>query len=348
MKIALITDTHFGAKDGKAYMHDFFEKFYRDVFFPELERRNIKTVIHLGDAFDRRKYLDYYSLKRCKEYFFDPLNDAGIFAHVLVGNHDIALRNSLEINSPELILTEYHNINPISDPIYLEIESKTLLLMPWVCSDNYAKSMGMLEESKADYVFGHFDIQTFEMHRGMESHEGFEIEKFKGYDRVFSGHYHHRSSKGNITYLGNPYEMTWSDYNDPRGFHIFDTETGELEFIENPYTLFKRVIYNDSTATGFDFDTLKDKFIKLVIETKSDYYAYDQFLDKALTSGAHDIKVMENLAEMNSGEMDENVKIEDTQSILKHFVESAELDVDRTKLSAYISNLYVEALHTTI
>jgi DNA repair exonuclease SbcCD nuclease subunit len=346
MRVGIITDTHFGARNGKEYAHAFYEKFFSTVFFPTLAKEGIDTVLHLGDVFDTRKYLDYYSLKRSKEYFFEPLAKANIKVHMLVGNHDIALRNSLEINSPDLVLSEYKNINPISKPTYLELGNKQILMLPWICSDNYVESIAELDSKKADYVMAHAEISGFAMFRGMESHEGFEARIFSGYDKVFSGHYHHRSSKGNITYLGNPYEMTWSDYNDPRGFHIFDTETQELTFFENPYTMFKRVVYNDATPTVHDFEDMRNKFVKVVVESKNDYYSYDLFLDKVLNSGAIDVKVMENLAEMAADELDESVDIEDTQTILKHFVDAAEVDVDRNKLSTYISNLYLEALHT--
>ena len=33
MKIAIITDTHYGARKGSKHLHDYFEKFYKDIFF---------------------------------------------------------------------------------------------------------------------------------------------------------------------------------------------------------------------------------------------------------------------------------------------------------------------------
>ena len=347
-KIALITDTHFSVKDGKSYMHDFFDKFYSECFFPTLEQHGVKTVLHLGDCFDRRKNIDFYSLKRAKEYFFSPMYARGIQAHILVGNHDIALRNSLEINSTSLLLTEYPNITPIAEPSYLALDGTRFLMLPWICTDNYAKSMEMIKDQNAAFICGHLEMQGFQMYRGVESHEGFETTLFDGYARVFSGHYHHRSTKGNITYLGAPYEMTWSDYNDPRGFHIFDTETHELTFIKNPFTLYERVVYDDSTPANFDFESLNSKFVKIVVESKTNFYAYEQFLDKTLAAGALDVKIVDNFSEMSADEMSESVNIEDTQSILRHYVETAEVDVDRTKLAAYMTSLYIEALNTKL
>jgi DNA repair exonuclease SbcCD nuclease subunit len=347
MKLALLTDTHFGCREGKEIFHSFFEKFYSECFFPTLEERGIKHVLHLGDLMDRRKYVDYYSLKRSKEYFFDPLQKADIEMDVIIGNHDIALRNTLDINSPDLLLKQYYNINPITKPSELSFEGTKFLMLPWVCADNYADSMNAIKTTDADVVCAHAEIQGFAMYRGVESHEGFDSGIFKKFDKVFSGHYHHRSNKGNITYLGNPYELTHMDYADTRGFHIFDTVTRKLEFIRNPFTMFDRFVYDDTQTdpASIDTKTFANKFVKIVVQKKTDFYKFDQFMDRVYNSGAHDIKVMETLNELAAEELDEAVNIEDTQAILAHYVENADVDVDKAELSKYIGTLYTEALH---
>lgn len=348
MKVALVTDTHFGARDGRHIFHDFFAKFYTNIFFPTLREHGITTVLHLGDLFDRRKYIDYFSLKRSKEYFFDPMRDFKMY--VLVGNHDIALRNTLEINSPELLLSEYKNIVPIAEPSVVQVNSASFLMMPWICSDNYAQSMEMLKTAKADLCCGHFEISGFSMYKGMESHEGFDAGLFNKFDMVFSGHYHHRSSRSNIHYLGNPYELTHMDYNDQRGFHIFDTETRELTFIPNTYTIFDRFVYDDTKfdPAGIDCSTFSEKFLKIVVQKKTDFYKFDTFLDCVYNSGPHDVKIMEDISELSADEMDESLDIEDTQSILQHYIKSADVEVDREKLSTYMKQLYVEALNIQV
>lgn len=348
-KVAIITDTHFGARDGRGIFHDFFAKFYTDVFFPRLKEEGITHILHLGDLFDRRKYIDYYSLKRSREYFFDPLKANGMQMDVLVGNHDIALRNTLDINSPELLLSEYENINPISSPRVLDVGKTKILMLPWICADNYQESMDLLNNAKADICCGHFEIAGFSMYKGMESHEGFESKIFDRFDMVFSGHYHHRSHNANIHYLGNPYELTHMDYNDPRGFHIFDTQDRKLTFVQNKYTIFDKLIYDESVnPEGIDTRTFKDKFVKIVVQKKTDFYAFDKFMDRVYNCGAHDIKVMETISEMSADEMDDTINIEDTQSVLQHYIESAQVDVDREKLSSFMKQLYVEAVNTSI
>ena len=69
MKIAIITDTHYGARKGSKHLHDYFEKFYDDVFFPTLEEQGITTVVHMGDAFDSRKSIDIKVLSGQRELY---------------------------------------------------------------------------------------------------------------------------------------------------------------------------------------------------------------------------------------------------------------------------------------
>ena len=67
MKVAIITDTHYGARKGSAHLHEYFKLFYDNVFFPTLEKEGIDTIIHMGDIFDSRKSIDYQSLEWSKK-----------------------------------------------------------------------------------------------------------------------------------------------------------------------------------------------------------------------------------------------------------------------------------------
>ena len=87
-KVAVITDTHYGARKGSKLFHDYFEKFYRDVFFPTLKKEGIDTVLHLGDAFDSRRGIEFQTLQWAKRVVFDPLKEMGAKMHLIVGNHD--------------------------------------------------------------------------------------------------------------------------------------------------------------------------------------------------------------------------------------------------------------------
>lgn len=350
MKVAIITDQHFGARNDSIAFLDYFEKFYNDVFFPTLADNNISVVLVLGDTFDRRKYVNFYALQRAKEMFFDRLANAGITVHMLAGNHDTYFKNTNDVNSPDLLLREYHNINVIDHPATIYVDETPICMMPWICPENYQDSIDTIKDTKAEICMGHFEIAGFAMYRGMESHDGLSKETFDKFDMVFSGHYHHKSDDGHIYYVGNPYELTWQDYNDPRGFHLFDLGTRKLEFIRNPYSMFARVEYDDKEQEPVDLDALdlQGKYVKLVVVNKTDYYKFDRFTQKLYNKGCHDIKVVEDMSEFQDGEIDESINLEDTLSVLGHYVDSVETDLDKEKIKNYMRALYTEAVNIEV
>ena len=351
MKVAIITDQHFGARNDSVAFLDFYEKFYRNNFFPAIDSSGIDTLLVLGDTFDRRKYMNFYALDRAKKMFFEPLRERGITVHMIAGNHDTYFKNTNEVNSPELLLNEYKNINIISEPTTVDVGGYDVCFMPWICAENYEASVKELKETKSTLCMGHFEIEGFVMHRGMVSHDGLHKDLFKKFDMVFSGHYHHKSDDGQIYYLGNPYELTWNDAYDPRGFHFFDLETRKLEFVQNQYTMFQRIEYNDKGQEPIDLDKLDlaEKIVKLVVVNKTDYYKFDKFVNKLYTLGCQDIKVLEDLSEYDNGELqDETINLEDTVSVLSNYIDSVETDYDKDKLKTYMRGLYTEAVNIEV
>ena len=350
MKVAIITDQHFGARNDSIAFLDFFEKFYDNTFFPALDANAIDTVLVLGDTFDRRKYVNFYALDRAKKMFFDKLEERGIRVHMLAGNHDTYYKNTNEVNSPDLLLVEYGNIDVISKPETIVIDGTSICMLPWICPENYQESLDHIKNTKAEVCMGHLEIAGFAMYRGMESHDGLAKETFEKFDLVFSGHYHHRSSDKHIHYLGNPYELTWQDYNDPRGFHLFDLSTRELEFICNPYRMFERIEYNDKDQEPVDLDALEleQKYVKLVVVNKNDFYKFDKFIQKLYNKGCHEIKIIEDMSEFQEGEIGEEINLEDTLSVLSHYVDSIETDVDKEQIKTYMRTLYTEAVNIEV
>jgi DNA repair exonuclease SbcCD nuclease subunit len=350
VKIAIITDQHFGARNDSTSFLDFYQKFYDNIFFPALESNGITNVLVLGDTFDRRKYVNFYSFKRAREMFFDKLQNASISVYMLAGNHDTYYKNTNEVNSPDLLLHEYKNIQIIDNPIDIEIDGTKICMMPWICPDNYVDSIQHMKSTPADLCMGHFEIAGFAMYRGMESHEGLSKETFQKFDMVFSGHYHHRSNDNHIYYLGNPYELTWQDYNDPRGFHLFDLTTRQLEFFENTYRMFERIEYDDKDKQPINLDEIdiSDKFVKLIVVNKTDYYKFDKFMQKLYNSGCHEIKVIEDMSEFEDGEVGEDINLEDTVSVLSHYIDSVETDLDKEQVKTFMKSLYTEAINVEV
>lgn len=350
MKVAIITDQHFGARNDSIAFLDFFQKFYDNIFFPTLDANGVDTVLILGDTFDRRKYINFYALQRSKEMFFDHLANRNIRVYMLAGNHDTYYKNTNDVNSPNLLLKEYNNITVIDSPSDINVDGVDICMMPWICPDNYQESLDHIKNTKAEICMGHFEIAGFAMYRGAESHDGLSKETFEKFDMVFSGHYHHKSDDGHIYYLGNPYELTWQDYNDPRGFHLFDLSTRKLDFVRNSYTMFTRIEYNDKEQEPINLDAydLKDTYVKLVVVNKTDFYKFDKFIQKLYSKGAYDIKIIEDLSEFEEGEVGEEINLEDTLSVLAHYIDSIETDVDKEQVKTYMRSLYTEAVNIEV
>jgi DNA repair exonuclease SbcCD nuclease subunit len=352
MKIALISDQHFGARNDSAQFLDFYQKFYDEVFFPTIDAEKIDTVLILGDTFDRRKYVNFYTLKRAKEMFFDKLANRNIQVHMLAGNHDTYFKNTNEVNSVNLLLAEYNNINVIDHPTTIYVNEKPICMMPWICAENYEDSMETLKDTPAEICCGHFEIAGFAMHRGMPSQEGIDRAIFRKFAFTFSGHYHHKSNADGIYYLGNPYELTWQDYNDNRGFHIFDLDNRNLTFVQNPNVMFHRIIYDDKEETikeidGKDLTGYKNTYVKVVVVNKTNPYLFDKFMNNLYNVNPVDITIVEDFTEFGEGLEDEMVnQAEDTITILNKYVDSGtEKDIDAGRLKTLLKELYVEAIN---
>ena len=345
-KLCLVTDTHFGARSDSVPFDKFFRRFYEETFFPEIDMRGIKTILHLGDCFDRRKYINFNTLSSCRNYFFDEIKKRNIELHMIVGNHDTFFKNTNDVNSPRLLLKDYE-FNVIDIPTELEFDDGSkIFMMPWICTDNYNQCMEAIKNTNAQVLFGHFEIAGFQMYKGHENDEGFDPKIFEKFDLVCSGHFHHRSSNGNINYLGNPYELTWADFEDPRGFHIFDTSERSLDFIQNPFSIFSKVYYDDEKVdpSTVNVSQYANQHIKLIVVNKKDYYKFDQFIERLYKVNPLELKIIEDLSEFESDTLGEQeVDLEDTVTLLSQYVDSLETEADKDRIKTLMKTLYVEA-----
>ena len=340
MKIAIITDTHFGARKGSKYLHDYFEMFYKDVFFPKLKEHQIDTIIHMGDVFDSRKAIDLQTLEWSNRVVFEPLKNYKVYA--TTGNHDAYYKNTNFVNSPELLLTSHTNWEIYSSPKEIEVGGLNILLLPWITTENYEHTLDVIKTSKSKVAMGHLELNGFRATRGHMMETGMDVNVFDKFDTVFSGHFHTRSNDGKIFYLGNPYEMFWNDVNDKRGFHIFDTETLELLEINNPYKLFYNIYYEDTNHRIFNTSQYENKIVKVIVRKKTDPKEFEKFIDKLFNAGVQDLKIIENFAlvESEEFEVDED---ENTISILNRYIDEAEMEFDKTIVKNIFRDLYRQA-----
>lgn len=341
-----------GMRGDSMDFHKYAQKFYENVFFPYLIENNIKVVYQLGDLFDRRKYINFNTLHLAKKYFFDKFEEYDIQLITLLGNHDVYFRDTLAVNSSEQLLFGYKNVRILSDFETVNINGLEVDIIPWICEENQEQIFKKIKASKAKVSMGHFEINGFEMDRGNVFEGGtLDRDQLKKYKKVLSGHFHHKSDDGHIFYVGTPYEMTWSDYNDPRGFHIFDTKTLDLEFIKNPYQMFQKITYDDEVMDveywkTFDYAQYKDSYVKIIVLNKNNTYLFDNLIDNLYKANVLDIGVVEDFTEMTNDFDDEVVnQAEDTMTILSAYIDSQNINVDANKLKSVMREIYIEALN---
>ena len=340
MRVAVITDTRYGARKGSTHLHNYFQLFYDNIFFPTLEREKIDTVIHMGDIFDSRKSIDYQSLEWAKQVVFEPLRKYKVYA--ITGNHDCYYKNTNHVNSPELLLNDYSNISTFSKATEINIDGLDILLLPWINSENYDESLEAIQNSKSKVAMGHLEINGFKATRGHMMEDGMDTDVFSKFNAVYSGHFHTRSTDGKINYLGNPYEMYWNDVNDTRGFHIFDTDTITHAPINNPYKLFYNVYYEDTPYQTFDSTPYENKIVKVIVRKKTNPKQFQKFIDKLYATGIQDLKIIENfeLIEGEDFEMDED---ENTLSLLNRYIDESEFHLDKNIIKGIFQDLYRQA-----
>ena len=347
MKVCILNDTHCGTRNSSDIFLDNAEKFYSDVLFPYLLEHNIKHIVHLGDYYDNRKFINFRALNRNRNHFLKPLREHGITMDIICGNHDTFYKNTSELNSLKELLGHYMNeITIIQEPTVMEYGSLKIGLVPWIDDENEQRSLDFLAKAKCDWIGGHFEICGYEMMKGIKNEHGYDRSIFKRFEKVMSGHFHTKSSQDNIEYLGSQMEFFWNDAHDKKYFHILDTETRELTPIRNPHTLFHRIVYDDSKHDylHYPLDDIDGKFVKIVVINKSDTFTFDRLVDRIQNRNILELKIAENFNEfIGSAVDDQSVSVDDTPTLLNSYIDAVDTDLDKDRIKLEMSSLMIEA-----
>ena len=303
----------------------------------------------MGDTFDSRKGVDFSSLAWAKDNYYDRLKQMGCEVHTIVGNHTAYYKNTNDVNSlTELLSQKFNNVHIYAEAQEVDFDGFPILLMPWINPQNEIYALGMMDDTRADTMLGHLEIDGFQMYAGHESQGGLSKVEFQRFDTVMSGHFHHKSDDGHVYYLGTPYEIYWNDWGDPKGFHTFDLETRELEFIPNQYTMFEKIYYDDSKMDYVNSDISKydKKFVKIFVENRQDYFSFDKYLDRLYKEiSVHDLKIVEDFSDLSADFVHDDIVegAQDTMSLLDKYVDEIETSLDKNKIKSKLKSLYVEA-----
>tara|TARA_Y100000004_G_scaffold188452_1_gene242593 strand:- start:251 stop:1309 length:1059 start_codon:yes stop_codon:yes gene_type:complete len=346
MKLAVLNDTHCGVRNSSDIFLKYQERFFGEVFFPYLKENNITQILHLGDYYDHRKFVNFKALNDNRKVFLEPMRDLGITMDIIPGNHDVYYKNTNQLCSLKELLGYFtSNVNILMEPTVLDYDGLKIGCLPWINAENSERYLNWLQNVKCDWIGAHLELSGFDMMRGIKSPHGMSSDLFKRFEVVMSGHFHTKSSKDNIYYLGSQMEFTWADAGDPKHFHIIDTETRVLTPVRNPLTMFTKIFYDDTKGVPqINKESLEDHFVKVVVVNKTDPFKFDKFIDAIQQIKVHELKIAETFDEfIGANVLDDNISVEDTTELLDSYIEAVETDLDKDRMKTTMRSLYVEA-----
>ena len=353
MKIAILNDTHCGIRNSSEVMMEYQERFYRDVFFPYLKENGITKILHLGDYYDNRKFINFKALEHNRQIFLEVLRKEKIHMDIISGNHDVYYKNTNDLSALKELLGHYmEEVRIIEKPMVVNYDGLDVALVPWINSENEEETLRFLQGCKAPVCGAHLELSGFEMQAGIICDHGMSPDLFKRFETVLSGHYHTKSSSGNIHYLGSQMEFFWSDAHDPKFFHVFDTDTRELTPVQNTVTLFEKVYYDDTGKTPWavkspmvmDIRHLDNKFVKVIVVNKSDPRTFELFIDRINSRKIHELKIAENFEEfVGTSVSDDAVSVESTEDLLYTYIDAVDTPLNKDTIKGMVRELMVEA-----
>lgn len=344
MKIAVIGDTHFGARGDSPLFLNHFLKFFEEQFFPYIKENGITKVLHLGDLFDRRKFVNFNTLHHTKKRFIDWFDQNGVELHCILGNHDVFYKNTNRLNSPKEVLAECHpSFHLYEDAQEVCFNGATILMVPWINEENKDNFMQKIKDTKATILAGHLELSGYEVMPGVKFGEGMDDKFLEKFDLVLSGHFHKKSSKGNVHYLGTQYQMTSIDTNEIKGFHVLDTETRDLQFVPNSMKMFHNVEWRNGTLIqDFDPARYKGTYVKVLVYEKKSETKFDQFIDSLYAAEPANVSIIEDLSDRTKEEAELDIS-EDTLSLINKEIDGMEAE-NKEELKNIVREIYMESL----
>lgn len=263
---ALLGDLHLGVKHDDTWTEGNILKFFQ-WFCADCKKKNVRTLLQAGDWFDVRRGITQRTMEFFREEIVPLLEETFDDVYVIVGNHDMHLKDFVSPNSCREVLGQYDFFHVIEEPTTIDVGVKVDMI-PWLCKSNSQQIFDFIKESDSPYCVGHWELSGYYFYKGMKS-TGDDPEFLEKYKNVWSGHFHTISSGGNVQYLGTPYTITLGDANDPRGYWLYDSKSAKIEFNQNPITHHHKVYFDADTwkHTADELDKLySDKTVKLIIE----------------------------------------------------------------------------------
>jgi len=269
-KIFLIGDTHIGLgyPNSVDKWYKVHKQYFSEFLIPLLKREVTEhdIIVHLGDLFDNRNVIPINLLN----YGMDVVEEISQIAplHIIVGNHDLWSKSASEINSVRPF-RYIPNVKIYDKTDILEFNGLKILMMPYV--ENRLEQIKIINENRnCDYLFCHSDLNGCKMHLTSVAHKNsdkIDIEDFKPFKKVRSGHIHLVQSNNNFTFVGSVFQMDRNDLGDQKGIFVIDTIDESEQFFPNIISpVFKKFSVREESDIE-ELDTIKNTkdYIDLII-----------------------------------------------------------------------------------
>ena len=321
MKLAIITDTHFGCRKNSVFFMEEQKRFYIEKFFPYLKEHGIDTVLHLGDFFDNRKTVNFETLRHAKDCFMNPIVENGIHLHMLVGNHDSYYKSDGNLTSTKLLFDDLPYVNVYDSITDLTFGDKKFLMVPWIFPIQKDETVAKLKLDTSDVCCGHFEMVGVVFQGTTLSRKGIDTDTFSHYPHVFSGHFHKKSQY----YIGSPYAMSWSDYDDPKRIIVYDTDTAIAEDVYLAEDTYFKIEY--PIPAGEEppvWSQYKDKIVRVLVKKKDNISEFDKFIENIESYGPQELDIKEEYLYLDVIEDDDIDDDTDTIGVLMSSVDNIE------------------------
>ena len=341
MKIAIINDTHFGVRNDHQGFLDYMFQFFDEQFFPYLIENDIKVVFHLGDVFDRRKFINMNTLHTVRTKFFERLESMGVHLHIIPGNHDCYYKNTNTVNSVKELTSHYQNVDVYEKPKTISFDGKSFLFLPWLSPENTDSFLSYVDSNNADILLGHLELNGHYVIPGVKFRGGLDSTLFNKFELVLSGHFHQHSTQGNVNYLGTQYQLTFNDLGSSKGFWVYNTNSSQVEFIVNPKNKFFVIEY-DEYIEDFDCSAYAGCYVRVIVKDKKDVLHYERFMDCLYQANPENVTIVDDQSVIEVDEEKVDFK-KDTLTLLMDEIDKIETIQDKDKLKSLIRDIYVES-----
>ena len=275
-----------------------------------------------------------------KRTFVDKAAELGVTVHGIIGNHDIPLRHSLSMNSPQQILTESH-MNFYDKPKVINFDGIDITFIPWVCKENYEEVTEVINDG-GDILVGHLETQGAVLFPGRLSDDGYKPTDFKNWNEVISGHYHSQNKIANIHYIGIPFQLMWTDALVKQGFWIFDTTDRSWEFIENPLRYFHRMTWDD--GCDYPIELLNDSYVKINVKKKTSFEEFEKFIDRVNFQEPFEVKIVESFEEYNHENVRDIIQLSSTTDLIGEYIDDVATENNKESIKKLMIEIYDEAM----